>query len=146
MKTLSTIAGTMAFLLVMAVSPNLMAQKERGDGGDGGSDRAVSRAKHITEKMMNILGLNDNQYGPTYEANLKCAKANQKILDNSSIAAPMKAAKMRPNFTARDNKLKDVFTAQQYELFLKKKHLFRDMRGPGDRGNNNNDGKGRGDK
>jgi Spy/CpxP family protein refolding chaperone len=81
------------------------------------------RADFQTNKMKTLLNLTDEQTAKVREINLKYAKENQKVFDQS-VYRDQKRKKLSELYEQKQKELKTVLTEEQYEkLQSEKKEL-----------------------
>ena len=86
------------------------------------------RAAFQTDRMKTDLNLSDEQTAKVKEINLKYAKENQEVF-KSDITREEKKNKMHELYEQKQNELKTVLTAEQYEkLQAEKKEMRRQLR------------------
>ena len=83
------------------------------------------RADFQTNKMKTLLNLSDEQTAKVREINLKYAKENQKVFDQS-VYRDQKRKKLSELYEQKQKELKTVLTEEQYEKLQSEKKEMMD--------------------
>jgi hypothetical protein len=79
------------------------------------SDTDVSAADRQTARMKSELSLSDKQVAPVNEANRKFAQDQQRLKNDTSLTAERIAEERRKIAEARENRIRQILTPEQFE-------------------------------
>ena len=120
-RLLSAVA---VLLWLLAATASFALQPPRGP-----QQTPEQRAQHMTEKMVNGLGLNDKQAQAVEEINLRYAQKIDEARRNPNASRTQKFDRIEELFRQKDNELKGVLTKEQFDRFkVKQDEKLNNMR------------------
>ena len=100
----------LSLLLVVAIGSGALAQEKRGKQRD-----PEKMATKMTEKMVEKLGLNDDQKEKLYQSNLRFAQAKKENREEMKAAGEKHSAEM-----------KEILTEDQYAAYQQQREKMRE--------------------